>query len=108
MLGFHRRYLDKRIGEKSGRQNLLEAWKWQKRWCGLQVLVCRAALWVPSIWEWMCWRILAIFTVLLQPSPRSVSVSVVLRFVFTDAKGMLYYFKTADDPPNYRGMIDIK
>lgn len=32
----------------------------------------------------------------------------VLRFVFTDAKGMLYYFKTADDPPNYRGMIDIK
>ena len=35
-------------------------------------------------------------------------VAAVLRFVFTDTKGMLYYFKTADDPPNYRGMIDIK
>lgn len=56
-----RRYLEKRIGEHSGRQNLPEGWKWQKRW-----------------------------------------------FVFTDTKGMLYYFKTADDPPNYRGVIDIK
>jgi len=55
------RYLEKRIGEHSGRQNLPEGWKWQKRW-----------------------------------------------FVFTDTKGMLYYFKTADDPPNYRGVIDIK
>lgn len=55
------RYLEKRIGEHSGRQNLPESWKWQKRW-----------------------------------------------FVMTDAKGMLYYFKTADDPPNYRGVINIK
>ena len=26
----------------------------------------------------------------------------------TDAKGMLYYFKTADDPPNYRGVINLR
>ena len=55
------RYLEKRIGEHSGRQNLPESWKWQKRW-----------------------------------------------FVMTDAKGMLYYFKTADDPPNYRGVINLR
>ena len=53
--------MEKRIGEHSGRQNLPESWKWQRRW-----------------------------------------------FVMTDAKGMLYYFKTADDPPNYRGVINIK
>ncbi|KAK9815384.1 hypothetical protein WJX72_002710 [[Myrmecia] bisecta] len=54
-------YLEKRIGEKSGRQSLPEAWKWQRRY-----------------------------------------------FVLTEPKGMLYYFKSADDPPNYRGVINIK
>ena len=48
-------YLEKRIGENSGRQSLPEAWKWQKRY-----------------------------------------------FVLTEPKGMLYYFKSPDDPPNYK------
>eukprot|EP00891_Asterochloris_glomerata_P003150 jgi/Astpho2/3150/Aster-03429 len=29
-------------------------------------------------------------------------------FVLTEPKGMLYYFKSADDPPNYRGVINLK
>ncbi|KAK9789380.1 hypothetical protein WJX73_005043 [Symbiochloris irregularis] len=54
-------FLEKRIGENSGRQNLPESMKWQKRY-----------------------------------------------FVLTETKGMLYYFKSADDPPNYRGVINVK
>lgn len=54
-------FLEKRIGDKSGRQNLPESWKWQKRY-----------------------------------------------FVLTEPKGMLYYFKSADDPPNYRGLVDLR
>lgn len=54
-------YLEKRIGENSGRQSLPEAWKWQKRY-----------------------------------------------FVLTEPKGMLYYFKSADDPPNYKGLINMR
>ena len=54
-------FLEKRIGENSGRQNLPESMKWQKRY-----------------------------------------------FVLTETKGMLYYFKSADDPPNYRGVISVK
>ncbi len=29
-------------------------------------------------------------------------------FVLTELKGMLYYFKSADDPPNYKGVINMK
>lgn len=29
-------------------------------------------------------------------------------FVLTEPKGMLYYFKSADDPPNYRGVINLR
>lgn len=29
-------------------------------------------------------------------------------FIFTDTKAMLYYFKSPDDPPNYRGAINIR
>jgi hypothetical protein len=54
-------YLEKRIGENSGRQSLPEAWRWQKRY-----------------------------------------------FVLTEPKGMLYYFKSADDPPNYKGLINMR
>ena len=54
-------FLEKRIGDKSNRQNLPESWKWQKRY-----------------------------------------------FVLTEPKGMLYYFKSADDPPNYRGLVDLR
>lgn len=54
-------FLEKRIGENSGRQKMLESMKWQKRY-----------------------------------------------FVLTETKGMLYYFKSADDPPNYRGVINIR
>ena len=56
-------YLEKRVGEHSGRQNvpLGDAFKWQKRY-----------------------------------------------FVLTEPKGMLYYFKSADDPPNYRGVINLR
>ena len=53
--------LEKRIGEKSGRQSLPEAWKWQKRY-----------------------------------------------FVLSEPQGKLYYFKSADDPPNYKGLIDMR
>lgn len=54
-------YLEKRIGEHSGRQSLPEAWRWQKRY-----------------------------------------------FVLTEPKGALYYFKTADDPPNYKGIVNMR
>ena len=56
-------YLEKRVGEHSGRQSvpLGESFKWQKRY-----------------------------------------------FVLTEPKGMLYYFKSADDPPNYRGVINLR
>ena len=55
-------YLEKRVGEHSGRQSVPgESFKWQKRY-----------------------------------------------FVLTEPKGMLYYFKSADDPPNYRGVINLK
>lgn len=55
-------YLEKRVGEHSGRQSVPgEAFKWQKRY-----------------------------------------------FVLTEPKGMLYYFKSADDPPNYRGVINLR
>lgn len=55
-------WLEKRIGETSGRKSVpLGSWKWQRRW-----------------------------------------------FVLSEAQGMLYYFKSADDPPNYRGLINIK
>lgn len=53
--------LEKRIGERSGRQSLPEAWKWQKRY-----------------------------------------------FVLSEPQGKLYYFKSADDPPNYKGLIDMR
>eukprot|EP00884_Botryococcus_braunii_P013562 jgi/Botrbrau1/22206/Bobra.168_1s0037.1 len=29
-------------------------------------------------------------------------------FVLTELKGMLYYFKSADDPPNYKGVINMR
>ena len=54
-------YLEKRIGEKSGRQNLPESLKWQKRY-----------------------------------------------FVLAEPKGMLYYFKSVDDPPHYKGLINMR
>ncbi|KAK9826828.1 hypothetical protein WJX81_004888 [Elliptochloris bilobata] len=54
-------YLEKRIGEHSGRQSLPEAWRWQRRY-----------------------------------------------FVLTEPKGALYYFKTADDPPNYKGIVNMR
>ena len=28
--------------------------------------------------------------------------------VLTETKGQLYYFKSADDPPNYRGVINVR
>ena len=29
-------------------------------------------------------------------------------FVLAEPKGMLYYFKSVDDPPHYKGVINIR
>ena len=101
-------YLEKRIGEHSTRQSLPDAFRWQRRY-----FVLTEPKGVREVHMRACSSVLAWSRALHNAAPPKTKPSHVshptpFHSPHHPTTGLLYYFKSPDDPPNYKGVIQIR